>query len=221
MASPDKSADSWPGFLAELSKGFLILRDVFGYALPGAVFLSVGLLCRRFSLRDLQYYLLEPFKLPAWLALFAGLGICYAVGHVMAALAYMRYNFGNVTEVSVKLIQTRGQHPELLIELDRQSTMTMMRGSTGVALLLGSILFWWLPRTPPLGWMLSGAGILLLFVFYKSAMPHIKRLSESTARAAELTDAEDKGDLTSNAHLKQVLQDFITAANEALKRLSA
>jgi len=111
--------------------------------------------------------------------------------------------------------------PSLEQRMDDIRAMMDDIGSTGVALLLGSILFWWLPRTPPLGWMLSGAGILLLFVFYKSAMPHIRRLSESTARAAELTDTENKGDLTSNAHLNQVLQDFITAANEALKRLSA
>jgi len=141
MPSSSESANSWPGFLAELSKGFLILRDVFVYALPGAVFLSVGLLCRRYSLRDVQYYLLEPYKLPPWLALVLGLGVCYAIGHVMAAIAYLRYNFGNFTEVPVKLIQARGQHPELLIELDRQSTMTMIPGPTGLSLLLGSSFF--------------------------------------------------------------------------------
>src|SRR5208283_4017590 len=148
--------------------------DVFGYALPGAIFPAVGLLCRRFSLRDLQYYLLGPYKLPAWLALLAGLCVCYAIGHVMSTIAYLGYRLGKFAEVPVKLIQARGRHPELLIELDRQNTMTMMRGATGVSLLLGSICFWWLPKTPPLGWMLSGAGILLLDVFYWRSMAHIK-----------------------------------------------
>jgi hypothetical protein len=216
----DSDASSWPGFLSELSKGFLILRDVFGYSLPGAVFLGVGLLCRRFSLHDLQYYIFNPYHPPAWLAAILGLGACYAIGHVMAALAYLPYDFKHSpTEVSDKLILARGQHPELLIELDRQSTMTMMRGSTGVALLLGSVFFWWLSKTPPLGWMLSGAGILLLFVFYWSAMPHIQRLTASTTAAAGSANAAPTPAPASIANLKQALQDAITALAEALKNL--
>jgi hypothetical protein len=217
----DSDASSWPGFLSELSKGFLILRDVFGYALPGAVFLGVGLLCRRFSLHDLQYYIFSPYHPPAWLATIVAVAACYTIGHVMAALAYLPYNFKHsAAEVSADLILARGQHPELLIEFDRQSTMTMMRGSTGVALLLGSVFFWWLPKTPPLGWMLSGAGILLLLVFYRSAMPHIARLTEFTATAANSANAASaKTAPGSIANLKQVLQDVITALAEALKNL--
>jgi hypothetical protein len=220
MAGDDKSS-SWPGFLSELTKGFLILRDVFGYALPGAVFLGVGVICRRFSLHDLKYYVFEPYHPPAWLAAIAGLGACYAVGHVMAAIVYFPYNFGtHAGDVSPALILARGEHPELLIELDRQSTMTMMRGSTGAALLLGSILFWWLPKTPPLGLMLSGAGILLLLVFYWSAKPHIGRLAKATSEAADSarndTLAADAGSLP---QLKQILQDTSSALAEALKKL--
>jgi hypothetical protein len=214
MAKPGNSggADSWPGFLSELSKSFLILRDVFGYALPGAVFLSIGVLCRRFSLHDIQYYLLDPYNLPAWLAAILGLGACYSVGHVMSAIAYLRWDFpkkgskairreGSVTatspsqcstEVSPELIDIRGRHPELLIEFERQSTMTQLRGSTGVAMVLGSILFYWLPRTPSLGWMLALAGAFQFFVFFFSAMPHIDRLKNCTIEAARLTDQAEK-----------------------------
>ncbi len=42
--SDDKSGGGWAGFVTELTKNFLILRDVFGYALPGAVFFAIGML---------------------------------------------------------------------------------------------------------------------------------------------------------------------------------
>lgn len=90
--SDSKNSGSWPGFLSELTKNFLILRDIFGYALPGAVFLAIGLFCRRFSLRDVQYFF-EPYKIPAWLGLILGLVACYTAGHVMAQLAYLPDNW--------------------------------------------------------------------------------------------------------------------------------
>lgn len=209
MADSASSSSSWPGFLSELSKGFLILRDVFGYALPGAVFLGVGLVCGRFSLRDVRYYLVDPYHPPAWLGAIVGLGACYVIGHVMAAVAYFPSNFKKNTEVSKEQILARAQHPELLIELDRQSTMTMMRGSTGAALLLGSICFWWLPKTPPLGWLLSLAGVLLLVVFYWSAMPHIGRLAKSTKEAAEAANSAPAAVPLATDQLKRILEDAI------------
>src|ERR1700735_1151819 len=86
------NSGSWPGFMSELTKNFLILRDIFGYALPGAVFLAIGLFCRRFSLHDVQYFF-EPYKIPAWLGLILGLVACYTAGHVMAQLAYFPDNW--------------------------------------------------------------------------------------------------------------------------------
>jgi hypothetical protein len=229
MADKDNGANSWPGFLSEMSKGFLILRDVFGYALPGAVFLGVGLICRRFSLSDLQFYVFNPYTPPAWLAAVLGLGACYVVGHVMAAIACFPYNFGpggtakeekrqKDVEANKRLILVRGQHPELLIELDRQGTMTMMRGASSVALLVGSICFWWLPKTPSLGFMLCASGALLLLVFYWSAKPHIGRLTEATNQAADALKSTPSAPASVPA-LKQVLQDAICALAEALRKL--
>ncbi|MGB0064167.1 MAG: hypothetical protein WBP85_06955, partial [Terracidiphilus sp.] len=66
----DSNANSWPGFLSELTKSFLILRDIFGYALPGAVFFAIGLLSGNIKLQQLQS-LLQPYQnqIPWWLAL--------------------------------------------------------------------------------------------------------------------------------------------------------
>jgi hypothetical protein len=227
MSDADDSASSWPGFLSELGKSFLILRDVFGYALPGAVFLGVGLICHRFSLGDVQYYIFDTYHPPAWLAAIAALGASYAIGHVMAAIVYFPYNFkkkdkakaAEAAEAAKKLILARGQHPELLIELDRQEALTMMRGATGAALLLGALLFWWAPKTPPLGWILTAAGGLLLVVFYWSAMPNIEGRRASTNAAADSVNTAAKGTSGSVDSLKQVLQEAITAFSETLRKL--
>jgi len=96
MANADggnTNVDSWPGFLSELTKSFLILRDIFGYALPGSVFLAIGILSGRLKLEQLQT-LLQPYqdKIPWWLALIVGIAACYTVGHLMAQIAYFLKN---------------------------------------------------------------------------------------------------------------------------------
>jgi hypothetical protein len=189
------STGSWPGFLSELTKSFLILRDIFGYALPGSVFLGIGVLCRRFSLHDVEYFL-QPYKIPAWLAVVLGLGACYTTGHLMAQLAYFPFNrwgwpFGKAkgqldrgqTAVSPPLIMLRESHPALLTELDRALTMTQLRGSTGAAMLMGFVLFYAIP-TPPLGTLAGVAGVFLLLVFWLSGMPHLSDLTRDTITAA-------------------------------------
>lgn len=282
MAESSDSGSSWPGLLSELTKGFLILRDVFGYALPGAVFLGMGLICRRFSLADIRYYVLNGYHPPGWLSAIVALGACYVIGHVMAVLAYLPYNWKRANLVSLlqklkdlvrkintkleemerhgsrngaedsnkedqaeiirllqemkklleqlvemqtkagpqnsagknidndysELIRIRAERPEFLIEFDRQSTMTMLRGSAGAALLLGAIFFWWLPNTPQLGWFSAWAGGLLLLLFWFSAMPHTDKLRNSTVEAAAQSEADAKP-ASGTSSLKQVLDDTV------------
>ncbi len=84
------SVGSWPGLLDEVNKTFNLMRDVFGYALPGGAFLAIGLVSGRFNLWEVQN-LLKPYQLPAWAALIALVAACYPVGTVMAAAAYMPF----------------------------------------------------------------------------------------------------------------------------------
>ncbi|MGA2205340.1 MAG: hypothetical protein ABSG10_01290 [Terracidiphilus sp.] len=202
-------ADGWPGFLSDLTKNFLILRDIFGYALSGAVFFSIGVLCQRFSLGDVQR-LLAPYHLPAWLAAVFGVGACYTVGHLMNQAAFLFDNtwkvpyskntwqfqwfrplpFRTVPEAETTkiqkteaaLIKLRADHPALLIELERQSIMAQLRGSVGAAMLCGCLLFYVFP-TPPIGAMVGVAGVFLLIVFWSSARPHIRELKAWTNEA--------------------------------------
>ncbi len=81
---------SWPGFVDQINKTFNLVRDAFGYALPGGAFLAVGLISGRFNLWQLRQ-LLAPYELPAWAAFVAIIAICYPVGTVMAAFAYMPF----------------------------------------------------------------------------------------------------------------------------------
>jgi hypothetical protein len=88
--SSNGSVSSWPGFIDQLNKTFMLVRDAFGYALPGAAFLAIGLISRSFTMTDVQC-LLRPYQLPPWMAFFMIIAVSYAVGGVMAAAAYMPF----------------------------------------------------------------------------------------------------------------------------------
>jgi hypothetical protein len=88
--SKDDSVGSWPGLVDQINKTFNLVRDVFGYALPGGAFLAIGLISGRFTLLQVQA-LLSPYQLPAWLAFIAIVAACYPVGGVLAAMAYMPF----------------------------------------------------------------------------------------------------------------------------------
>jgi hypothetical protein len=84
----DSGASSWPGFIAQLNKTFMLVRDAFGYALPGAVFLAIGLVSGRYSLCEVQCLLL-PYHVPAWAGFLGAIAASYAAGSLMAATIYM------------------------------------------------------------------------------------------------------------------------------------
>ncbi len=88
MADSPDTVGSWPGLVAQLNKTFMLIRDVFGYALPGGVFLAIGLISKRFSLIDLQNLLLR-YHPPAWVLFLLLVAVCYAVGDILASVAYM------------------------------------------------------------------------------------------------------------------------------------
>lgn len=90
MADDSESVSSWPGFVDQLNKTFMLVRDAFGYALPGGAFLAIGLVSHRFSFSQVQA-LLAPYTPPPWMAFFAIVAVSYAVGGVMAACAYMPF----------------------------------------------------------------------------------------------------------------------------------
>lgn len=94
MADSDNGGSSWPGLLGQINKTFDLIRDIFGYALPGAVFLTIGVIAKRggyggFSLDDVVAAIPAGYTLPAWAAFLAAVAASYAVGNMTAAIAYM------------------------------------------------------------------------------------------------------------------------------------
>ena len=218
MAKDSGSTDSWPGFLAELTKSFLILRDIFGYALPGTVFLLVGVLAKKLPLFALRG-LLETYKFPIWLAVAAGIAVCYTIGHVMAAVAYIPYNTWRrknrertdkeweMIAKSAAMIDIRGRHPELLTEFERQNIMTQLRGSTGTAMIFAYLAFYRSADAP--GLVVLVAGVFLLFAFWFSANPHMSDLMLSTIKAGELTDQADKKKTPEKDQLPEAVERLV------------
>jgi len=87
MSNSSDSVNSWPGFLAQLNKTFLLIRDILGYTLPGAVFLAIGIISKRISLDEVQN-LLHPFQPSALATFILFVGTCYIAGKIMASIAY-------------------------------------------------------------------------------------------------------------------------------------
>jgi hypothetical protein len=68
--------------------------------------------------------------------------------------------------------------------------------------------------------MMGVAGLFVLLVFWFSAIPQMNGLKDRTSAAGMLANAADKAAKTLDpASVKKVLEDFISAANDALKRL--
>ncbi len=97
MADSGDSASSWPGLVGSLNKTFNLLRDAFGYALPGAVFLVIAIMAKKgghggFSLQEVKDAV--PFAVSPWACLLVGIAACYAIGDVLAAIAYSLISLG-------------------------------------------------------------------------------------------------------------------------------
>jgi len=67
MADSNDNVGSWPGFIDQLNKTFMLVRDVFGYTFPGGVFFVVGLVSGRVSLGQVSRLLL-PYQPHGWAA---------------------------------------------------------------------------------------------------------------------------------------------------------
>jgi len=235
MAESVDSVGSWPGFIAQVNNTFNLLRDVFGYAMPGGVFIATGLLSKRFSLYDIAHFL-SPYHPPTWAFVILVVGACYIIGDILAATAYLPISVAkwtiweggrlrrgvlkpwargwkdrwikkdlkwvdrklvcwlkpwleeNPTEVSAALLKARSRHEKLLATLDRRETLSILAGSTSVALLGGWFVFFyrrWGPST-----ILFGAGALVLLQFF-TGMSHLRRVAAAILKAdADLTNEE-------------------------------
>lgn len=233
MAEANGSGSGWPGFVGQLNKTFMLVRDAFGYALPGGVFLAIGLICKGYTLSQIQS-LLSPYTLPPWAAFIAVVAACYAAGHVMAGVAYWFFDVlkyivwmldrhwkhlpdlmknwlaDNPTEVTKEALAKRVQHPDLFNILDRRETGTLTAGSMAAALLVGWYVFchaqWSISQ------ILFWAGLFMAIDFL-TGLSHLRRVAKAV-RDAEISSPNPDPDLS------KLLEDFFTAATKLLKKLA-
>jgi hypothetical protein len=238
------SASTWPALVDQINQTFNLVRDVFGYALPGGVFLAVGLISKRFTLNQVQS-LLSTYHLPAWAAFVAVVAACYPIGTVMAAAAYMPFMLSKTavwlldtfsrppqptavrralttwlathpTEVTPQILQIRMRRPKLLDTLDRRETLALLAGSLTTALLGGWYVFCCAQWS--FAKIIFWAGAITLIQFL-TGIGHLRRVAKATYEANVALAAEAQASSKNNQDSSQ-LDGLIKAATAALNQNS-
>jgi hypothetical protein len=91
-STPEKSpSSSWSDLFAELIRSFVLLRDVFGYILPGVLFLLIGAQSGHLPDFSGKVKLPDAYSHP-WLFAISFLVISYILGHFIVATSYLYSN---------------------------------------------------------------------------------------------------------------------------------
>jgi hypothetical protein len=182
-------------FLGSLVKGFLLLRDFFGYVIPGAVLWAI--VAYSSGAEDLSHLPLAAESI--WVRAVIAVTASYVAGHVLAALGYTLYDaFAWVLHqverprqprpatTETNTIYYRYLYPSMFIEADRRETLTILRVALAVALLIGACFL-----HSPLGQ--GGALAGGLFMLWNGYASRANALScrNSTIDAARLAKANN------------------------------
>jgi hypothetical protein len=108
-AAPEESSASWPALLALLVRSFILLRDFFGYVLPGAFFLLIGAYFN-FDLARTELSTHPSLKDHLWLLILLFVGISYLLGHFIIATSYLSQDLRAITKVLTRKL--KGKEPE-------------------------------------------------------------------------------------------------------------
>jgi hypothetical protein len=138
--------------LASLIKGFLLLRDLFGYAIPGAVLLAIAARC----VVGIDFSHLPLVADSIWVTAVLAITASYVTGHVLAALGYSLYDGLDLALERLRrkrpstppapspsegnVLYYRYLYPSMFIEADRRETLSILRVGLAVALLAGGFL---------------------------------------------------------------------------------
>jgi hypothetical protein len=193
---PEES--SWSKLLADLVRGFVLLRDVFGYVLPGGFFLMIGAQSGHLS------SLVDFSKAPGgeshpWLFFILLLVISYLLGHFLAATFYFTADVLSLIKRAIHKLRKKqpegGQQksrsdflryheefPGIFIEYDRQSILASLRQGLAAGLFLGILVFYYWYRHPL---RVMAAGAVIMLVNTLSGYLHVKELRKITLKAAE------------------------------------
>ena len=184
---------SWSDLLADFIRGFIFLRDVFGYILPGLVFLLIGV-CSGHVPGFEGFQKICDAGLPIWMAVLLVLIFCYVTGHFLIATVYCIPDairlFKKQTSPDPEasdLLRYRSKYPDIFIELDRRSILALLRNGLAGSVILGLAVFYWLYPYPR--FLMAAAGAIMLFNA-SGADRHIRQMRKITLRAAQEADKE-------------------------------
>lgn len=185
----------WSGLLIDLVRNFLLLRDIFGYLIPGIVFLFLGALADRFYLSDWM----DLFELSFWERVIVFLIVALVAGHILVAVSYIPGDIRKLMQPAEKIhknpseltpveIEGRARFPGLFVEYDRRTTQTIMTSGLAMALLLTGLMVYW--PSLRLRYFMLGAGAVLLFNVY-TGRKQLGRAHAYVLKAIE--DAKEHG----------------------------
>jgi hypothetical protein len=156
--------------LAGLVRNFLLLRDLFGYAIPGAVVLAAAKRALDFDVSTL------PLASDSvWLKAVVFLTASYVIGHVLAAIFFLPWDLYSAqkffaewraavaqddTKANTDAAYYRYLYPFMFNEADRRETLTVLRLCLAVSLIVVAFILGFSTRLFP--WSL-GFGIFMLF----------------------------------------------------------
>jgi hypothetical protein len=171
--------------LGSLVSGFLLLRHVFGYLLPGALFLLGLIYTYSTTQSSVLHSVTSAFAdTPKWLVIWFFVAGSYVIGHVLVAIGYQIYGglrglariirpeTPEKTKAEVKteaierdaeILFHRYLYPGLFIDRDRRDTINILRIGLAIAFLaLAAILqLGWAPRIVLLAWTTWQISVLL------------------------------------------------------------
>ena len=182
--------------LGSLISGFLLLRDFFGYVIPGSVLLAVAARC----LGGVDFSHLPLVADSIWVTAVLAITASYVIGHILAAIGYSFYDgldrawqkFKGPTEptapahTEANVLYYRYLYPSMFNEADRRETLTILRVALAVALLAGSFL----PHSHIVQALATAVGLFMLWNGYASRQ-RAAACRNATIDAARLAKANN------------------------------
>lgn len=168
--------------LGNLVRSFLLLRDLFGYLIPGLVFVASAV----FYIFPEWFASKSPLAIATrasdaiknWPILIALIIGAYVAGHCLVAIGYTLYDMPGFVRGRCKklpaaeqkakdeqaaaarkdLLFYRYAYPALFIERDRRDTINILRIGLAVVLVIG-----WIVWPYPYNWITLGVGLLMVW----------------------------------------------------------
>jgi hypothetical protein len=181
--------------LRSLIKGFLLLRDFFGYVIPGSVLIAI--VARWLGVDFLH---MPPAADSIWVTAVLVIIASYVTGHILVAVGHSFYagldraweklrgptKAAAPTPSEGNVLYYRYLYLSMFIEADRRETLTILRVGLAVALLGGG----WLPHSHLVQALAIAAGLFMLWNGYGSRQRAVACRS-ATIDAARLAKANN------------------------------